>query len=196
MRRVAPSVTQVTLWRFLSVAKTLIESVFSGRPRGLRLMRVLAQPLGRGNVPMNRRAAVLLAASLIPAITPMTNPLAQSGIIRIIVGTAPGGAIDPYARIIAEHMSRTLGQPIIIENKPGASGTSPTRPPTERSCGLAPRHSRRSIPMHSPTRVGRSISSGRSSAASKRRSCSSLIRACPPIASINSSHGPRRTRAS
>src|SRR5262249_33592718 len=47
----------------------------------------------------------------------------QSGIIRIIVGTAPGGAIDPYARIIAEHMSRTLGQPIIIENKPGASGT-------------------------------------------------------------------------
>src|SRR5262249_32025642 len=61
--------------------------------------------------------------SLIPAITPMTNPLAQSGIIRIIVGTAPGGAIDPYARIIAEHMSRTLGQPIIIENKPGASGT-------------------------------------------------------------------------
>jgi len=72
---------------------------------------------------MNRRAAVLLAASLIPAITPMTIPLAQSGIIRIIVGTAPGGAIDPYARIIAEHMSRTLGQPIIIENKPGASGT-------------------------------------------------------------------------
>jgi tripartite-type tricarboxylate transporter receptor subunit TctC len=50
---------------------------------------------------------------------------AQSGTIHIIVGTAPGGAIDPYARMIAEHMSKTLGQPIIIENKPGASGSSP-----------------------------------------------------------------------
>src|SRR5262249_1685016 len=72
---------------------------------------------------MNRRAAVLLAASLIPAITPMTNPLAPSGIIRIIVRTAPDGAIEPYTRIIAEHMARTGGQPIIIENKPGAGGT-------------------------------------------------------------------------
>ena len=125
MRRVAPSVTQVTLWRFLPVAKTLIESVSSRRPRVgyLPTDENTGATARQGNVPMNRRAALLLAASLIPAITPMTYPLAQSGIIRIIVGTAPGGAIDPYARIIAEHMSRTLGQPIIIENKPGASGT-------------------------------------------------------------------------
>jgi tripartite-type tricarboxylate transporter receptor subunit TctC len=55
---------------------------------------------------------------------PMAAPAAgQSEIIRVIVGTAPGGAIDPYARMIAEHMSKTLGQPIIIENKPGASGS-------------------------------------------------------------------------
>jgi len=47
---------------------------------------------------------------------------AQSGTVRIIVGTVAGGAIEPYARMIAEHMSRTLGQPIIIENKPGATG--------------------------------------------------------------------------
>ena len=39
------------------------------------------------------------------------------------MGTAAGGAIDPYARMVAEHMSKTLGQPVIVENKPGASGS-------------------------------------------------------------------------
>jgi tripartite-type tricarboxylate transporter receptor subunit TctC len=48
---------------------------------------------------------------------------AQTGVIRIIIGVPAGGAIDPYARLIAEHMSKTLGQPVIIENKPGASGS-------------------------------------------------------------------------
>jgi tripartite-type tricarboxylate transporter receptor subunit TctC len=47
---------------------------------------------------------------------------AQTGVIRFIVGTVAGGAIDPYARLIAEHMSKTLGQTIIVENKPGAGG--------------------------------------------------------------------------
>jgi tripartite-type tricarboxylate transporter receptor subunit TctC len=47
---------------------------------------------------------------------------AQSGTIRLMVGTVAGGAIDPYARMIAELMSKSLGQPIIVENKPGASG--------------------------------------------------------------------------
>jgi tripartite-type tricarboxylate transporter receptor subunit TctC len=47
---------------------------------------------------------------------------AQSGTIRFIVGLVSGGAVDPYARIIAEHMAKTLGQTIIVENKPGAGG--------------------------------------------------------------------------
>jgi tripartite-type tricarboxylate transporter receptor subunit TctC len=74
---------------------------------------------------MNRRAMIVLAAICAAALAPSlaSEPAAQSGTIRVIVGTAPGGAIEPYARTIAEHMSRTLGQPIIIENKPGASGT-------------------------------------------------------------------------
>ena len=73
---------------------------------------------------MNRRGILWLALSLaaLPA-PPILSALAQSGIIRVVIGTVPGGAIDPYARMIAEHMSRTLGQPIMIENKPGASGT-------------------------------------------------------------------------
>jgi tripartite-type tricarboxylate transporter receptor subunit TctC len=52
---------------------------------------------------------------------------AQSNTIRLVVGTAPGGAIDPYARMIAEQMQKTLGQTIIVENKPGASGALAAR---------------------------------------------------------------------
>ena len=47
---------------------------------------------------------------------------AQSTPMRFIVGLAPGGAVDPYARIIAEHMAKTLGRTIIVENRPGATG--------------------------------------------------------------------------
>jgi tripartite-type tricarboxylate transporter receptor subunit TctC len=43
--------------------------------------------------------------------------------IRLIVGAPAGGAIDPYARLIAEHMGKTLGRPVVVENKPGANGT-------------------------------------------------------------------------
>jgi tripartite-type tricarboxylate transporter receptor subunit TctC len=56
---------------------------------------------------------------------------AQSNTIRFIVGLVPGGAVDPYARIIAEHMSKTLGQTIIVENKPGAGGNISAQMMTE-----------------------------------------------------------------
>jgi tripartite-type tricarboxylate transporter receptor subunit TctC len=42
--------------------------------------------------------------------------------IRLAVGAPAGGSIDTYARIIAEHMTATLGRPVIIEIKSGANG--------------------------------------------------------------------------
>jgi tripartite-type tricarboxylate transporter receptor subunit TctC len=50
--------------------------------------------------------------------------LAQQNTIRFIIGTAPGGAIDPYARLIADPMAKALNQSIIVEYKPGANGNN------------------------------------------------------------------------
>jgi len=42
--------------------------------------------------------------------------------IRIIVPWAPGGSTDILARTVADQLSRSLGQTVIVENKAGASG--------------------------------------------------------------------------
>jgi tripartite-type tricarboxylate transporter receptor subunit TctC len=43
--------------------------------------------------------------------------------VRIFVGFGAGGGTDFVARVVAERLSETLGQPFVVENKPGAGGT-------------------------------------------------------------------------
>ena len=43
--------------------------------------------------------------------------------ITIVVALPAGGAVDALARVLAEHMRTTLGQPVIVENMGGAGGT-------------------------------------------------------------------------
>ena len=63
-------------------------------------------------------AAGLLAVSRVAwAQTYPTRP------ITIIVPVPPGGVADPIARILADHLTVTLGQPVVIENVTGAGGS-------------------------------------------------------------------------
>src|SRR3954469_22287267 len=47
--------------------------------------------------------------------------------IRMIVPFAAGGGTDVLARIIAQHLNSKWGQPVVVENQPGASGAIGTR---------------------------------------------------------------------
>jgi tripartite-type tricarboxylate transporter receptor subunit TctC len=64
-------------------------------------------------------AGFLLALAVFPAVA-QDYPVRP---IKLIVGFPPGGGVDLVARVIGQEMSKSLHQPIIVENKPGAAGT-------------------------------------------------------------------------
>ncbi len=76
-------------------------------------------------------AGIVAAGSIVAVDLParaqtQTKPY-PSRSITLIVPFAAGGFNDVIARIVAEHMARTLGQSIVIENDAGAGGTTATR---------------------------------------------------------------------
>lgn len=73
-----------------------------------------------------QRRHFIQAASLTPAVLGAPSLFAQSwpsGPIRIVVGFPPGGGADALARVVAQKLAVLWNQPVVIENKAGASGT-------------------------------------------------------------------------
>jgi tripartite-type tricarboxylate transporter receptor subunit TctC len=66
------------------------------------------------------RATLVIAACLVWA-TAHAQPY-PSRPIKIILPFPPGSATDSIARVVSKDMAETLGQPIVVENKPGAGG--------------------------------------------------------------------------
>src|SRR3954453_21278812 len=67
--------------------------------------------------------ALLLCAAALPA----SGADYPNRAIRIVVPFAAGGGTDVLARIIAQHLNSKWGQPVVVENQPGASGAIGTR---------------------------------------------------------------------
>jgi tripartite-type tricarboxylate transporter receptor subunit TctC len=87
-------------------------------PRSIDVIRVA--PTTRRRFVLGAAAAPLLAHRALAQGFP-------SRAIRIVIGFPPGGGIDILARLIGPKMSERLGQPVIVENRPGANGLIATQ---------------------------------------------------------------------
>jgi len=71
---------------------------------------------------MNRRNSVLLIVlALLAASHATAQTWAPAKPIKILVGSPPGGSNDIMARAIGQRLSEVLGQPVLVDNRPGAS---------------------------------------------------------------------------
>ena len=76
---------------------------------------------------MRRRSAVAALIAVAAIAAPHANAASAPNYpdrpIRLIVGFPPGGATDILARILSQHMPESIGQPVVVDNRGGASGT-------------------------------------------------------------------------
>jgi tripartite-type tricarboxylate transporter receptor subunit TctC len=74
-------------------------------------------------LPRRRFLQLTAGAAALPAVSRRASAQAYpTRPVRIIAGYPPGGSIDIHARLIGQWLSERLGQPFVVENRPGAGG--------------------------------------------------------------------------
>lgn len=95
------------------------------RPQRLALTTVA------GRSGMVRRCGLAAAAALLGALVMAQTPMALAQVpasagadkpIRMVLPFPPGGPTDLVARVLAQRLSEQMGQPVLVDNKPGANG--------------------------------------------------------------------------
>lgn len=71
---------------------------------------------------LSKACAIVLSSVACFAIPGQAQTLFPNRPIKLIVPQAPGGASDTMARLYADVVSKSIGQPVVVENKPGANG--------------------------------------------------------------------------
>src|SRR5688572_5261111 len=105
----------------VSIAKTSLFLCYHRRSIEVRPPRSEGAAMRPGSF-VNLATAFLLAAAL-PSSTAVAQGKYPDRPIRIVVGFAAGGPTDVMARKLAAKIGPTLGQSVVVDNKPGASAT-------------------------------------------------------------------------
>ena len=126
-------------------------------------------------LPRRRFLHLAAGAAALPAVSRIARAQAYpSRPVRIIVGFAAGGATDITARLIGQWLSERLGQPFVIENRPGAGSNIGTEavvraPPDGYTLLLVSHRRTRSTRRSTTSSISISSATSRRSRASSAR---------------------------
>ena len=67
-------------------------------------------------------ALVVLSSAAAPTSAQDAAAFYKGKTVKFIVGNAPGGGFDAYARMLAPHLEKQLGATVVVQNQPGAGG--------------------------------------------------------------------------
>ena len=63
------------------------------------------------------------AVGVASAVSALAHAQTPSAPLQLIVPVPPGGSVDLVGRLLSEHLPRSLKQNVVVENRPGASGS-------------------------------------------------------------------------